>query len=1316
MDEPVPDDAPATPGQAGRTPGGTPTATRDAAAAGAPAGTGDLTRRRWWDEASALGVPSALLHCPDGTSTGLDLTTAHPSGLAQLLAGSPTALSSLVREAGAHATARERARAVHRTAQVLLTQHGTRGLALAVGVVSWRGDGAPSRRVPLLLRRCTLEVPADAPDDHVVRLDDEVLVNPVLASTARRELGLPLDTAAVLRAVGRHRGFDPDPALAEVRRQLHAAPGLRVERRLLLAAFADPSADLLADLRRRGARVRGHRVVQALAERRAPAPGPGPWAGTATPDGGGASPARSPLPLDPAQRRAVEHVTAGGDLRLVAPAGTGATQVAAALVAAAAEHGRTVLLVAGAAAERRAVDDRLRGAGLGSLVLHLDGELSAAPVAAAAQRQVRAALAEHERRRDGRAAPQEQHRGPEQDVKRLAAVLAATADALHTPRAPWGVSAHQAREALAELAARPTAPSTTRRLRGEHLAACRREDLPGWAARLEEAVRLGAFDVTPDTSCWAGADLTSDEAADATRRRLRRVVEEELPRARARTATLADAAGLRGAASVAEAVEQLQLLEGVRLTVGRFGADVFARSLGDVAAATATADWRRSHGVRTGPLARWRLRRQARAMLREGVVADSTEHLHDWLQQARAQRLAWQRFTTRDAAPHVPDGLAEAQVAVVALRDDLDALAEVLPERLRAEGSLVELPLPELGAQLAALQRDVDALDTLPRRTTLLRELGAAGWQPLVEDLAARWAGPGSLDLAAEVEAAWWSGVLDVVSLDDPLVGAGDSDALRQARADLQLAVAAAHVHAARGVRAAVDARLDRAAAAGAGAAGAGAAGAGAAGAAAPAAAVADVLPCWALSPAGAAAVLGAGAVPGAGDQEPAADLVLVLGAEAVATAAVLPALSRGAQVVVVGDPALPGPPAPPPTGGPAPRPAASAAADPSSPRDLLAESEGVLPALRLTRQHACLEESLLAGPAADAGAEALPAAWTGARRVERTSGRPAGARRGPEAVVDLTVDVVLEALRTRPRESLGVVLADTVTADAVTAALRLRAGDAGVRLPAALLVAEAALWPGERRDHVVVVAAAAGSATGSGSPVGVWTGPAGRAQVRLALTRSRRRTTLVVDDTASEGQRAVPAELLRLALDWEAAGELRPSTGDPGALVARLAAACADAGLPVTTGVGTGAALPLVVQAPGGGPAVAVDLDAADEPDVLEREVARPARWERAGWHCLRSTSGDVHADPAGEARRIAGAWRSLGGAPTTGGPLTPRTIDLRAGDLHAADPRGVDPQPADAGPRPPTPRTPGPVLDEQVRSRAVAPAGAGRGGRGTR
>src|SRR5690606_29320117 len=125
----------------------------------------------------------------------LDLSAAHPSGVAQLFAGRPTRLSNLVREGSALSTARRRARAVAAHAEDQAHRHGLASTFLAIGVATWTeppvagpapdgtpadtdGDDAaapaPEPRVvhaPVLLRPVTIRPRGRGESDHELTLE-----------------------------------------------------------------------------------------------------------------------------------------------------------------------------------------------------------------------------------------------------------------------------------------------------------------------------------------------------------------------------------------------------------------------------------------------------------------------------------------------------------------------------------------------------------------------------------------------------------------------------------------------------------------------------------------------------------------------------------------------------------------------------------------------------------------------------------------------------------------------------------------------------------------------------------------------------------------------------------------------------------------------------------------------------------------------------------------------------------------------------------------------------------------------------------------
>ncbi len=99
----------------------------------------------WRERLLALGGESALADMERLGAASVDLTAAHPSGIAQLYAGRPTLLSNLVREGASLSVARRRARTVLARADELAQRYGVAPTYLAIGIAGWtqHEDGPP---------------------------------------------------------------------------------------------------------------------------------------------------------------------------------------------------------------------------------------------------------------------------------------------------------------------------------------------------------------------------------------------------------------------------------------------------------------------------------------------------------------------------------------------------------------------------------------------------------------------------------------------------------------------------------------------------------------------------------------------------------------------------------------------------------------------------------------------------------------------------------------------------------------------------------------------------------------------------------------------------------------------------------------------------------------------------------------------------------------------------------------------------------------------------------------------------------------------
>ena len=237
----------------------------------------------------------------------------------------------------------------------------------------------------------------------------------------------------------------------------------------------------------------------------------------------------------------------------------------------------------------------------------------------------------------------------------------------------------------------------------------------------------------------------------------------------------------------------------VRDTLEIFRPDVFDIPLDDLVTATGSSAYRRSVGSELGWLDRWRLRRQARALLRPGrPPAD----LHEALAAASEQRVAWRQLAGSGGRPEIPVDLDRARAAHAGLVAGLSWLDDHLPgadtsgaaTEADAVTRLLDLDLPSLRTRVDALAAAVGRLGVVPAVTTALDGLTASGLRPLVDDLRAR-AVPAEL-VTSEVEWVWWSSLSEEIALRDPRVAAHDGRALTRSVgefADADRAVVAAN-------------------------------------------------------------------------------------------------------------------------------------------------------------------------------------------------------------------------------------------------------------------------------------------------------------------------------------------------------------------------------------------------------------------------------------------------------------------------------------------------------------------------------------------
>ncbi|SMX83642.1 DUF4011 domain-containing protein [Brevibacterium antiquum] len=194
----------------------------------------------WKQQAAQLGGRDTMLHFRDSRDGSIDLSGAHPSGLAQLLAGRATRLSSLVRDHEVLADARRRARSIRSKAEQLDNERGIQTAHLAIGFASWtEKDSKYKFNAPVVMRHVTLVPRGSRVEDFEIVLGDGIMINPALVQHLAEVYDLDVPVDEWVDATGGPHGFDPGPALDRLRDLAQPVPGLRINHRFVVSTFAN---------------------------------------------------------------------------------------------------------------------------------------------------------------------------------------------------------------------------------------------------------------------------------------------------------------------------------------------------------------------------------------------------------------------------------------------------------------------------------------------------------------------------------------------------------------------------------------------------------------------------------------------------------------------------------------------------------------------------------------------------------------------------------------------------------------------------------------------------------------------------------------------------------------------------------------------------------------------------------------------------------------------------------------------------------------------------------------------------------------------
>lgn len=691
----------------------------------------EAARRRWREEIAALGGPSALRNFRGDRGTYVDLTTAHPSGVATLLAGRPVMLTSLLREPLAFRNALDAADLVAQKGAELESARGLSCVQLAIGLASWTTTGGEMRS-PVFLRAATLR---RLGRDYEVRLRGRLHPNIALLR-ALHDDGITVRASELLEAAGDGDTLLPESGFEALRAAAGILPGFLVDARAALSTFGDVAEQLSLDAE--GAAL-AHPVLDALAgdgDLRARLRGAARTETSIDPDRRDPAADRLLLDADTEQERVIDAVLGGTNLVVETLPGTGLTQTVVNTIGQLVDRDKRVLVVTPRAASVRAIRSRLRAVGLDGLAV----------TPRTLRRDTVAAIARNER-------AERPATGELDDaLVRLRHVLADYRAALAAKTPEFGVSPFDVLEALSRLELLDVPPSTTARLERDTLGRLADpEARKAAAAQLQELGRLGAFRYGPDDSPWYSVAFSSTDEVARTHATARELADGRVAEVINAGRGIVGQTNLRPPESFAQLGVYLRLLADIRETLDRFSNEVFDADLPQLIEATG--------GRREGsdmPAARRReLRVVARELVRPGV---SVNDLHESLKYVHRQRILWHRYVADGALPNVPTGIEQVRGnyrAVAALMQPLD---ELLSDA--GEVTIADTPIAELDERLDGLAAESEVLETTVERLRLADELRGQGLGPLLADLLERHI-EGD-EVADELEQAWWQSVLEI--------------------------------------------------------------------------------------------------------------------------------------------------------------------------------------------------------------------------------------------------------------------------------------------------------------------------------------------------------------------------------------------------------------------------------------------------------------------------------------------------------------------------------------------------------------------------
>ena len=662
----------------------------------------------WQEEFAELGGRNPLASFELSSFSHVDLTRAHPSGLAQLVAARTTRISNLIRDGITQGRSNSAMRRIRDKSDYLAREFGLDSCFLAAGLAKF-SDAEKS--FPLLLWPVSV---GEKSDDYQITVSEEPILNPELMSYLQSMEILP--SKLELLRLARKQGDLLPVRFLDRFSEILSSTSAEIDRTLVIGNFTPQLSEL-----RLAKSYAETDLLQRLvnAERSSNKP-------------------ELPLltmPADQTQQSIVSSIAAGNDVVIETLPGCGYTQLVVNSLSTLVAKNKRVLVVANRRQTLDELAERLSDAGLAGMMVRAHN--SWFDIVSSISRFEKAESVDFD-------AIQQKLGNAEESLQQYFHLL-------NQPHAELGVSLIDCIDKLSELSSQSEPPTNSAKF-PEHLLV-QLKDSETAMTLLDRANNSGSFSFGADDTPWFGAQFETQEEIDNALRAVEELLDGDLQMAREQLGEYLGNLNLAKPRTVEDWSVQVKLLVGIRETLDKFTPEIYDRPLGDLITATSN---RKDRKEMSGAQRR-RFKKLAKSYLRPSAQVGN---LHNALVDAQKQRELWYELADTKAPPSVPTGLAGVQNVFERVADRITKIQGHLNPDPDIE-LLSRLELDQLMIKLGDLQQKTEILNGYLERKEIASQLEAAGLTKLAEQLTD--IKPDKQRLVAEYQLTWWQSAFEAV-------------------------------------------------------------------------------------------------------------------------------------------------------------------------------------------------------------------------------------------------------------------------------------------------------------------------------------------------------------------------------------------------------------------------------------------------------------------------------------------------------------------------------------------------------------------------